>query len=124
MLVYSIIDSPACPVVTAEYRQRGIREEIFSSTRKAISRIKQQPPDALVAEFRYGYSNNYAGVNISNLDVMLMSMQRYAPDTRVVVLASKDERQYVDQLNAIFPLREILVFPVTARKVADAVTSK
>ncbi len=121
MLVYSIIDSPACPSVSAEYRQRGITEEIFNTTRKAISRLKKHPPDALVAEFRYGYANNYAGVNISNLDVMLMTMQRYAPQTRVIVLVSKNERQHVDQLNAIFPLHKILVFPVSPAEIADAV---
>jgi len=44
--------------------------------RKVISQTKKQPANYLVTDFIYGYSNN-AGVNISNIDVLLMSMQRY-----------------------------------------------
>ena len=121
-LLYSIIDSPTHPPTTAFYQQLGLRVEVFNSNRKAISKIKKQPPDFLVAEFRYGYSNNYAGVNISNLDVMLMSMQRYAPETKVIVLVSKKERQFVDKLEAIFPLRSVLVHPISPEQLADALS--
>ncbi len=121
MLVYSIVDSPAHPLVGPLYRQRGIEEEVFNSTRKAIGRIKQQPPDCLVAEFRYGYSNNYAGVNVSNLDVLLMGMQRYAPDTRVIVLVSKQEVEYVDLIKPIFPLHAVLIYPVTPEQIVEAI---
>ena len=121
MLVYSIVDSPAHPLVGSLYRQRGIEEEVFNSARKAIGRIKQQSPNALVAEFRYGYSNNYAGVNVSNLDVLLMGMQRYAPDTRVIVLVSKQEVEYVDLIKPIFPLHAVLVYPVTPEQIVEVV---
>lgn len=61
------------------------------------------------------YSNNYAGVNISNLDVMLMAMQRYAPfpQTKVIVIAAKHEIQYVDGVGDICPLYAVLQYPVT-----------
>lgn len=118
-LLYSIIDSPTHPPTTGFYKQLGITVEVFNSNRKAISKIKKHPPDFVVAEFRYGYSNNYAGVNISNLDVMLMSMQRYAPETKVIVLVSKKERQYVDKLNDIFPLEAILTYPVTPNELVN-----
>ncbi len=123
-LLYSIIDSPTHPPTTGFYKQLGITVEVFNSNRKAISRIKKHPPDFVVAEFRYGYSNNYAGVNISNLDVMLMSMQRYAPDTKVIVLVSKKERQYVDKLRDIFPLEAILIYPVTPEELKAVLSWK
>ncbi|MEW8044219.1 MAG: hypothetical protein G8D28_07875, partial [gamma proteobacterium symbiont of Phacoides pectinatus] len=63
-------------------------------------------------------SNNYAGINISNLDVMLFSLQRYAPDARVVVLVTPTQRRYVDQLNAIFPLHAVLPQPITEPQLA------
>lgn len=81
--------------------------------RKAISELKKRPPDWVVAEFMYGYANNYAGVNISNLDVFLFSLQKYAPQAKVVVFATKSERQYVDKLKEILPLHEILQYPVS-----------
>ena len=82
----SIVESPTHPNFSALYRRTGITEIRESSMRKAISRLKKCKPDLVVAEFFYGYGNNYAGVNLSNLDVFLYSMQRYAPEARVIVL--------------------------------------
>jgi len=43
----------------------------------------------VVAEFFYGFGNNYAGANLGNLDVFLASLQKYAPEARVIVLVKK-----------------------------------
>jgi len=80
--------------------------------RKAISALKDDTPDYVVAEFFYGYGNNYAGVNVSNLDVFLYSLQKYAPDARVVVLVDRHERPFVEKLSALFPLHAVLQHPV------------
>ena len=80
--------------------------------RKAIAALKKQQPDFIVAEFFYGYGNNYAGVNISNLDVLLYSLQKYSADTKVIVLVDKDEYKYVGKLNEIIKLHDTLKFPV------------
>ena len=116
--LFSIIESPLHPDFSEVYRRSGIREVKLGSTRKAISELKKQTPDYVVAEFFYGYGNNYAGVNISNLDVFLYSLQRYAPQARVVVMVDKSERQYVDKLQELFSLHAILQHPVS-----DAVIS-
>jgi hypothetical protein len=108
----SVIESPSHPNYAALYRRLGYTETRVGSMRKAISQIKSQPPDFIVCEFFYGYSNNYAGVNISNLDVMLYSLQKYATATKVIVLVDKTEQQYVAKLEAIFPLHAVLVHPV------------
>jgi hypothetical protein len=112
--LYTILESPRHPDFSALYRRRGIRELRMSSMRKAISESKRHPPDFVVAEFFYGYGNNYAGVNISNLDVLLYSLQRYAPLARVIVLVDKSERIHVDKLNDILPLAGVLTHPVAA----------
>ena len=90
--------------------------------RKAISELKKQQPDYVVAEFFYGYGNNYAGVNISNLDVFLYSLQRYAPQARVIVMVDKSERQYVDKLNDMFPLHAVLQYPVSKAHIEALLT--
>jgi hypothetical protein len=114
-ILYSVIESRIHPPFSSLYQRLGIEEQQFSSTRKVMARIKKQPADYLVADFHYGYSNNYAGVNISNLDVMSMAMQRYAPfpRTKVIVVAIKHEIHYVSELNAIYPLDAVLQYPVT-----------
>lgn len=111
--VLSIIESPTHPDFSGLYRRLGFHEERATSTRKAMNLIKEVTPDYVVAEFFYGYGNNYAGVNVSNLDVFLYSLQKYAPQARIVVLVEKEERQFVDKLDALFPLHAILKQPVS-----------
>ena len=91
--------------------------------RKAISSSKRQPPDWVVADFSYGYANNYAGVNVSNLDVLLASLRRYAPEARVVVLVEKAEYRYVDKLTALFTVHAVLQYPVEAAQMESVLTA-
>ncbi len=121
-LLFSIIETPSHPNFSALYSRLGISEIKFNSMRKTISHLKKQKPDFIVAEFSYGYSNNYAGVNVSNLDVMLASQRKYAPDARVVVLVDKSELQYVGKLQALFPVHAVLPYPVTAAQIEKVLT--
>lgn len=111
-LVYSIVESPGHPNLCALYRRLGLEELRLPSQRKAVQALKKRPPDWVVAEFFYGFGNNYAGANLSNLDVLLGSLQRYAPRARVLVLVSKEQRGYVDLLAERFPVHGILIHPV------------
>ena len=114
--LYSLVESAGHPNFSLLYRELGLEEERFSSMRKLLAAVKRNPPDFIVAEFFYGYSNDYAGITISNLDVLLYSLQKYAPGCRCIVLVAKEERQYVDQLQDIFPLHEVLVEPVREKE--------
>jgi hypothetical protein len=76
----------------------------------------------VVAEFAYGYSNNYSGVHISNLDVFLASLPKYSPETQVIVLAKKDELQYVELLEKWFPLSAVIPLPVAVEELAQALS--
>ncbi|MBL3527489.1 MAG: hypothetical protein JMN27_08335 [gamma proteobacterium endosymbiont of Lamellibrachia anaximandri] len=122
--LFSILESSSHPDFSALYRRLGIRQIEFHSMRKVMSELKRQRPDIVVAEFFYGFANNYAGINISNLDVLLFSLQKYAPETRVIVLVEKAEREYVDKLNEIFPLYAVLVQPVQASKLERLLEGK
>jgi len=72
--------------------------------RKAMAVLKKTPPAFIVAEFFYGYGNNYAGVNVSNLDVLLSSLPKYSPDTKTIIFVQKEELQYVEKLHKLYPL--------------------
>ena len=111
-IVYSIIESPGHPNLSALYRRLGMEELRLPSQRKAVRALKEHPPDWVVAEFFYGFGNNYAGANLSNLDVFLGSLQRYAPRARVLVLVAKDQRPYVDRLAERFPIHAVLTQPI------------
>ena len=118
----SIIESSGHPNFTALYESLGIKEQKFNSMRKAIASLKKQQPDFIVAEFFYGYGNNYAGVNISNLDVLLYSLQKYSADTKVIVLVDKSEFQYAGELNKIIELHDILKFPINSKHLQESLT--
>lgn len=120
--LFSIIESSAHPNLTALYDSLGIKESKISSMRKAIAALKKQQPDFIVAEFFYGYGNNYAGVNISNLDVLLYSLQKYSAQSKVIVLVDKSEFQYVDKLNEIIKLHDVFIFPVNSSKLQKSLT--
>jgi hypothetical protein len=118
--IYSVIESRTHPLLTPLYNDLGYEELCFKSMRKLISKIKNTQPDFIAAEFFYGYGNNYAGINLSNLDVMLYSLQRYAKNTKVIVFVDKKERQYVDKLNDIFPLHSIFLKPIDKNLIKKA----
>ncbi|MDH5631658.1 MAG: hypothetical protein OEZ10_01540 [Gammaproteobacteria bacterium] len=121
--LYSIVESPVHPNFSMLYRNLGLSERRFNSMRKAISGLRQAVPDWVVAEFFYGYGNNYAGINLSNLDVFLRSLQKYAPAAKVVVLVDKAERVYVDRLAELFPLHAVLIHPVLEQDLAAILVS-
>jgi len=106
----SIIESPAHPQFSALYQNKGLTETKVSSVRKAISIFKKQPVDYIVAEFFYAYSTNYSGVHKSNLDVLLVSLKKYSPKTKVIAIVMKKEQQYIDVLDHLdYPLHGVLV---------------
>jgi AmiR/NasT family two-component response regulator len=113
-VLFSILESPGHPNLSDLYRRLGLAEVRLPSQRKAVQALKRQPPDFVVAEFFYGFGNNYAGANLSNLDVFLASLQKYAAHARVIVLVDKAQRKYVDKLAERFPLHAVLVQPVRA----------
>ena len=112
-ILFSIIESPVHPNFTALFSRLGFEEVSLTSTRKAVSQLKKQKPDVVVADFVYGYSNNYSGVHISNLDVFLMSMQKFAPGTPVIILAASAELEYAEKMRNICPIQAILPFTVS-----------
>lgn len=120
--LFSIIESPLHPKHSALYQRLGYDEVQLTSTRKAVSALKRQKPDLVVADFVYGYSNNYSGIHISNLDVFLMSMQKFAPGTPVVILAAAGELEYAEKMREICEITAILPFSVSESKLETALT--
>ncbi|MDH5178600.1 MAG: hypothetical protein OEY07_02965 [Gammaproteobacteria bacterium] len=122
-VVFSLLETPLFPDFSRLFQRLGYREQRFDSTRKAISALKTQQPDLVLGEFVYGYGNNYAGVNICNLDVFLYSLQKYAPAAGVIVLVEKGEREYAAKLADLFDLQAILTLPVTEQALLAAINS-
>lgn len=123
MIVYSIIESAAHPDLSTLYQRYGYQQVQMTSVRKAIQELKRQVPDLVVADFLYGYGNNYAGVNISNLDVFLYSLQKYAPACRIITLYEKSEQVYIGKLQELFSITASFAYPVTEKNIETVLAS-
>lgn len=112
--LFVIADTPTQPNFDALYQQLGYEVVRLESQRKAISELKRNPPDVMVGEFIYSFNTYYQAINISNLDVFLHSLVKYAPQTKVIVLVGKDHKPYVDKLHAIHTINAIIDLPTNA----------
>ena len=118
-LLLLILESPTHPNYVALYEELGFQVEIVTSMRKAMSLLKKKSPAFIVCEFFYGYGNNYAGINLSNLDVMLHALRRYSPNTKVISFYQKEEKPYMEKLKELFDIYADFPLPVSARQLAD-----
>lgn len=123
-ILFSLIESPNHPDLSRLYQHLGLEHLAYNSSRKAMGALKKNPPDFVVAEFFYGYGNNYAGVNVSNLDVFLHSLRKYAPAAKVIVLVNKTDLPHLDKLKALFDIHAVLPYPLTADAIAEALLGK
>lgn len=118
--LFSLIESPFHPDFSALYGRLGIAAERFSSARNLHRALQKQPPDFFVGEFIYGWGNNYAGANVSNLDVTLRTLQRFAPHAKLIVLMHPREEEHIGKLLALFSVHAVLSYPVTEQAMQTA----
>lgn len=114
-IVISIIESMMFPDFSALYQRKGLTELRVNSVRKAVTLVKKQPINYIVVEFFYAYSTNYSGIYKSNIEVLLVSLFKYSPNTKVIVLAKKKEIQFLHVLDAVdYPVHDVLQLPTTS----------
>lgn len=112
--IITIVESPLFPDFSDLYQHKELRELRVNSVRKAVTLIKKQPAEFIVVEFFYAYSTNYSGIYKSNIEVLLVSLIKYSPNTKVIVLANKKEIKYIDVLAAVdYPLHGVLQLPTS-----------
>ncbi|MFV1997533.1 MAG: hypothetical protein ACC641_05915 [Acidiferrobacterales bacterium] len=118
--LFSIVESPGHPNFPGLYSRLELNEVKFVSMRQAMKALEKQTPDFVVTEFFYGYGSNYAGVNLSNLDVFLSSLQKYAPQARVLVVADRSDQEHVARLGELFDIDSVLLRPVSEQRLVAA----
>lgn len=123
-VVFSVVESLTHPKLSNLYVEMGYEELKFTSVRKAMNALKKHKPDVIVAEFFYAFGTNYSSNHISNLDSLLITLQKY-PDyqPKVILLVSKREHEFVSKLEAhygdYYHADNILTQPVTEQQVKE-----
>ncbi|MCH9746031.1 MAG: hypothetical protein K0U04_04820 [Proteobacteria bacterium] len=117
-IAISIVESILFPDCSDLYLRKNITELRVNSIRKALTLIKKNPIDFIVVEFFYAYSTNYSGIYKSNLEVLLVSLIKYSPKTKVIVLAKKKEIKYIGVLDTVdYPVHGVLQLPVSLTQI-------
>lgn len=122
-LLYVVMDTPDLPNFSALYRRLGYEELRLPSQRKAIGALKKSPPAVVVGAFVDAFHTYYQATNISNLDVLLQSLTKYAPEARVVVIADRRDLQKARRLQALHPHLTVLSRPVSEGELEQALSA-
>lgn len=123
-IVFSVVESPTHPKLSNLYDEMGYEELQFTSVRKAMNALKKHKPDVIVAEFFYAFGTNYSSNHISNLDSLLITLQKYPEyQPKVIFLVSKKEHEFVSKLEGhygdYYHADNILTQPVTEQQVRE-----
>jgi hypothetical protein len=119
--LYALVESPFHPDLSRLYGTLGLTAERFTSARNLHRAIQKRPPDFFVGEFIYGWGNNYAGANISNLDVTLRTLQCQAPQAKTIVFMHPREAPHIGRLLDLFTIHAVLSYPIDEQALAAAV---
>lgn len=114
--LFSLTESPFSPHFPGLYRELGIVAERFDSARNLHRALQKRAPDFFVGEFIYGWGNNYAGANVSNLDVTLRTLQCVAPQAKTIVFMQPGEAPHIGKLLELFPIHAVLTYPVSEKQ--------
>lgn len=104
-----VIERGGYPLFTDELAQMGFAVAIEGSVRKALTRLKSEAPDIILAEFNYG--PRY-GMQISNLEPLLAQVEIAQPGARVIAFADKEYAHHLETLRARFRIFETLIYPL------------
>jgi hypothetical protein len=122
-MLYLLTESPFLPQFPGLFQELGIVVEHFDSARNLHRALKKQQPDFFVGEFVYGWGNNYAGANVSNLDVTLRTLQAQAPQTRIIVVMQPGEEAHIGKLLELFSVHAVLKYPISEEPLRAALQS-
>jgi len=123
-IIFSLIESPEHPRLSSLYKEMGYEEMQFSSVRKIISALKKYKPDVIIAQFLYAFASNYASNHISNLDSLLITLQKYSDyKPKLIFLVYKEEHKYLSQLTSHYEgfsrINHALILPVKKEQVKE-----
>lgn len=110
-----IIELGGYPDFTPLYQQFGYRVETVTSARKAISWLKRNRADVIVAEFNF--QSDFRD-RTSSLESILATIQKH-PDTDMIVFYDMEQEHQLARLQAVFPDILPLVFPVDEAALRD-----
>ncbi len=94
---------------TSLYQRHGYQVETVNSVRKAQAWLKVHTPEVVVTEFNFDAEFRD---RMSNLESLVATLQKYSPDSRVIVLYDPSHQYRLDKVQQRYPLFGACAFPV------------
>ena len=108
------------PDFSSVYEKYGYQVTTARTLRKALSFIKQQHPDVIVAEFVYAPTY---GSQLSNFESLFAAAQAYAPDASFIALVHKNDFHHFEKVREKTDRCLALTYPVTHRDMDHCLSS-
>ena len=108
LMLLSLVELGGYPNFTSLYEAEGFLVTAENSTRKAISAIKKNKPDLIVAEFNY--QSDFRD-RTSSLESLLSSVERF-PNTRAIVFYEKETQHQLDKFLQQFEVFKVMPYPI------------
>ncbi len=107
-LLFQVVELGGYPNFTSLYQRLGYRVETVQTGRKAISALKKNSPEVVVAEFNYQFDFRD---RTSHLESILAVLQPLS-ERKVVVFYDKAEQKQLDTVAERFPGFTALAYPI------------
>lgn len=111
----SIVEMGGYPDFSGLFRRKGFLPEKLHSVRKAQAWLKRNRPAVVIAEFHF---DPELRDRMSNLESLFATLQRYAPEARVIVFIDPAHRSRLRQVEQRYPVFGALDYPVDAQALA------
>jgi len=119
----SIVEAGGYPDMCSEYEKLGCQVTQLGSLRKAISFLKKNSPDIVVAE--YNHQTMFRD-RTSSLESLMAVLQTH-PEINIIVLLEKKDIKYFSNVQSRFNIFDTVFFPINIEelknKVIDAMSS-
>ena len=108
-MIYVVFESGFNIDFSMHCKNSDIEHSTFSTNRKLIAQLKKVEPDFIVAEFSYSPS---LGTQISNLDGLLGSVERYWQKTQLIIYTEERYRDKLETVREKFKINHVLEYPM------------
>ncbi|MET0014821.1 MAG: hypothetical protein ABW085_09840 [Sedimenticola sp.] len=107
--ILSIVEMGGYPDFAPLFRNLGFQPEKVHAIRKAQVWLKKNKPAVVVSEFHF---DPELRDRMSNLESLMATLQRYAPDAKVIVFIDKNHRDRLEKVEARYNVFGALDYPI------------
>jgi len=115
----SIVEEGGYPDLCQDYELWGCQVTQVTSLRKAISFLKKNAPDIVVAEYNY---QTIFRDRTSSLESLMAVLQAH-PEIKIIVLLDKRDVEFFSNVQSRFTIFASVCFPIDKEELKNKITA-